>query len=630
MPIILRVCVAIESDAALPSTPMAPSPQAAAAATTAPAFARSALNLHPLHQQRPAPQISASRLPSSPGLQQDSAPLPTPRHRSLLWLSMQVTLATTVKAVLQQVQETVERRMCASLCAGYTHGDHHEISGGNSAPCALARPTSLLGRSGGKDHSSGSVVDGTQAADPLTSRTPHLTDSLQEAELCLCLQDKDGEYRWAGGTQHFHKVAVLRAPFITEVCLRTHAVFEEERRRSRREARQERTSSARSSSLTLASHAPSLLPSLYRSAEDALNVSDSRECSDEHSDQRAKSTHGKRGGAPGNAPDTSAATTTVNKGHAAHTLTGQSFARKAGRPRFAFLKGVVVPMVVLRQCNPQYAMVGKHHPHGRTPRQYAEVRVPADMQAEPLDDFLRSSGTAPASDTAQVTSEESVAHASAHAELLPLRVTALSTSDRLGDTVLRSPASPHSTSAPATRDISAETPCLAAALMPASSTSTLPSCSAPLDRSCGVVEDAHTDALRVRGTVDVQACEASAKEEAAVRIALAAAQQDYTAALAEYKSVVACSSAKPTAASECEVQPWQPAQCADAELATLLQRRVELQRQLKVCREAEQQCERLTMLAERLEKAVREQEERRVPRTPLRHGNDSAAFSAGY
>ncbi|CAJ1987910.1 hypothetical protein conserved [Leishmania donovani] len=598
---------------------------------------------------------------------------------------MQVTLTTTVKAVLQQVQETVERRMCASLCAGYTHGDHHEISGGNSAPCALARPTSLLGRSGGKDHSSGSVVDGTQAADPLTSRTPHLTDSLQEAELCLCLQDKDGEYRWAGGTQHFHKVAVLRAPFITEVCLRTHAVFEEERRRSRREARQERTSSARSSSLTLASHAPSLLPSLYRSAEDALNVSDSRECSDEHSDQRAKSTHGKRGGAPGNAPDTSAATTTVNKGHAAHTLTGQSFARKAGRPRFAFLKGVVVPMVVLRQCNPQYAMVGKHHPHGRTPRQYAEVRVPADMQAEPLDDFLRSSGTAPASDTAQVTSEESVAHASAHAELLPLRVTALSTSDRLGDTVLRSPASPHSTSAPATRDISAETPCLAAALMPASSTSTLPSCSAPLDRSCGVVEDAHSprtrpsifdthqvhsyhstaaatahtataagpvglvahattveraseasgpsataDALRVRGTVDVQACEASAKEEAAVRIALAAAQQDYTAALAEYKSVVACSSAKPTAASECEVQPWQPAQCADAELATLLQRRVELQRQLKVCREAEQQCERLTMLAERLEKAVREQEERRVPRTPLRHGNDSAAFAAGY
>ncbi|CAG9572350.1 hypothetical protein LMJF_17_1170 [Leishmania major strain Friedlin] len=605
---------------------------------------------------------------------------------------MQVTLTTTVKAVLQQVQETVERCMCASVCAGYTHGHHHEISGGDSAPCSLVRPTSLLGRSGGKDYSSGSVVDGAHAADPSTSRTPHLTDCVHEAELCLCLQDKDGEYRWVGGTQHFHKVAVLRAPFITEVCLRTHAVFEEERRQWRRKARQERTSvrssSSSSLSLTLASHASSMFPSLYRSAEDARNVSDSRERSDERSDQSAKSTHETRGGASVNAPATSAATAAANKGHAAHTLTDQSFARKASRLKFAFLKGVVVPIVVLRQCNPQYAMGGKHHPYGRTPRQYAEVRVPADMQAEPLDDSLRSSGTVAASGTAQVKSKESVAHA----EVLPPRVAPVSTSDRLSDTALRSPASPHSTSTPATRDTSAETPCLAAALMStsssspsASSASTLPSRSASLDQSCGAVEDAHgprshpsvfdthqvhsyhstaaaaartataagpvglvahattvertseasdpratAATLRVRGTVKAQAGELVAREEAAVRSALAAAQQDYTAALAEYKAVVACSSAKSTAVGECEVQPLQPAACADAELVALLQRRIELQRQLQVCREAEQQCERLTMLAERLEKEVREQEERRVPRMPLRHGDDSAAFVAGY
>lgn len=695
MPIILRVCVTIESDAALPSASMASSPDAAAA-TTAPAAARSAQHLDPLHQQRPAPQTSAPRLPSSPGLQHDSASLPKRRHRSLLWLSMQVMLTTTVKEVLKQVQETVEQRMRTSVCAAYTHDHHHEISAGDSAHCSLGSPTSLLDRSGGKDHHSGSVVDGTHATDPSVSRTPHSTDCVHEAELCLCLQDKDGEYHWVGGAHHFQKVAVLRAPFVTEVCLRTHAVFEEERRRLRREARQERTSSARSSSLSLslalASHASSLLPSLYRSAEDTRNVSDSRERSDERADQRAKSAHAKRGGASGSDPAASAATMTANEDHAAHMLTDQSLARKASGLRFAFLKGVVVPMAVLRQCNPQYAMVGKHHPHGRTPRQYAEMRVPADMQTEPLDDSLRSSENAAASGTAHVNAKESVPHASGHAETLPPQVTAVPTSDRLGDTALRSPASPHSTSTPATRGISAETPCLAAALMPtsssspsASSTSTPPSRSVPLDRSRGAVEDAHgprshpsvldthqvhpyhstaaaavrtaiaagpvrlvthattveraseandpratADTRCVRGTVKGQACEALASEETAARIALAAAQQDYTAALAEYREVVGRSSVKSTAVGECEVQPLQPAPCADAELVTLLQRRIELQRQLDVCREAEQQCELLTMLAERLEEEVREQEERRVLRPPLRHGNGSAAVVTDY
>ncbi|KAI5687289.1 hypothetical protein MNV84_02441 [Leishmania braziliensis] len=607
-------------------------------------------------------------------------------------------LTTTVKVILQQVQDTVEKRMCARVCVDNCHDRNHEISGVDSVHCSLNPRTLISDRSSdtgdGKGYNGGLIVGATSAAQPPALRTATLTDRWRDEGLCLCLQDKDGVYHWVGGTHHFHEVTVLRAPFIAEACLRSHAVFEEERRRRCRQARQQLSSSMRSSSLSssaLASES-SLLSRFNRNAEDTRPVRKSRECSNGRSDRRAE----KRGARPaGVSESTTAPSTTATvayKHDAADMLAGQAFAQKASGLRFAFLKGVVVPMVVLRQYNPHHVMVSKHHPHDQTPWQYAEVRVPADMQVEPLDGSSFSSVATEFCGTAQASVKEAAVEAFTHAEPLAPRVAVVPNSDRPGNTALQSPPSSNSTKTPAKRDFEGEVRSLTTAWMPASSSVlsvssawTLASRSSLPNESCEATADADgpsahamvfdtqqcrsnhsmeaaaantaaaagpvglvmptttverasevnnpcamTGALRARGIIHRQARATLAAEEDAACTALATAQRDYAAALAEYKAAVLYSRAEPTAVDECGVQVSQPTPFPDAELTFLLQRKMEVQRRLEVYWQAEQQCERLTTLTECLEKELREQEERRELLTqPLRHRNDSAAFATG-
>ncbi|KAG5482236.1 hypothetical protein CUR178_06096 [Leishmania enriettii] len=629
-----------------------------------------------------APRASALRSFRLPGLPHESAPTPL-RHRALLWLSMHVTLTTTVKAILEQVQDTVERRMCARVWTNDDHGPTHDAGEGDSVPCSFARCISTSCSSEGsrdiKDCDGGSILHDTSVAKPPASCNGAPADRFRKAELCLCLQDKDGGYHWVGDTLHFHETAVLQAPFITEVCLRSNAIFEEERR-------QHRPSSTRpSSSSTLGSRAPSLLPSLDHSAEDTRDAGDSPERCSRRAGRHPRSKDAKQAVASRRAAAPSVASATADQRGVVHTPISQAFTRSASKVKLAFVRGVVIPMAVLRHYNPHYASARKHHPHDRTPRQYAVVRVPTEMQEEPLDDSRCSSEAAAASSTAQVNVKETAAHASPHPEALPIRAAPVETSGSSGGKAVRPPSSPNSISIPFYRALSAETPLLAAALMFAPSTPTLPSLPAPLDRPCEIAEAAdrpntHTpvfdtsqvspcrstvataasptpaagsirlgthsttmdrrsgvndplatvDALCVGGTVDVQACEALAKEDDSACIALTIAQQEYVTALAEFNAAVPHSAADSTAAGVCEVQPLHTSLCADAELSSLLQRKIELQRRMEVCREAERQCERLTTLAERLEKEVQEGEERRLLLVQQLHRDDSAAFVSSY
>ncbi|KAG5481886.1 hypothetical protein LSCM4_06965 [Leishmania orientalis] len=625
-----------------------------------------------------APRASASRSLRLPGLPHESALTPM-RHRALLWLSMHVTLATTVKAILEQVQDTVERRMCARVCSNDDHGPTHDAGEGDSVQSSFARYISTSCSSDGSgdtmDCDGGSVLHKTNAAKPSASCNGAPTGRFRKAELCLCLQDKDGGYHWVGGTRHFHKTAVLQAPFITEVCLRSNAIFEEERRQQGLESRQHRPSSTRPSSLSnLGSRAPSLLPSLDHSAEDTRNAGDSPERKD-----AKPAVASCRAAAP------SVASATADQHGMVRTPISQAFTRSASKVKFAFVRGVVIPMAVLRHCNPHYASARKHHPHGRTPRQYAVVQVPTEMQEEPLDDSRCSSEAAAASSTAQVNVEETAAHASPHTEALPIRAAPVETSGSSGGKAVLPPASPNSISTPFHRALSAKTPLLAAALMSAPSTPTLRSRPAPLGRPCEIAEaadrpNAHppvfdtsqvspcrstvataasptpaagsvrlgthsttvdrgsgvndplatVDALCVGGIVDVWACEALAKEEDSALMALATAQQEYATALAEFNAAVPHPATDSTAGGVGEVQLLHTSLCADAELSSLLQRKIELQRRMEACREAERQCERLTTLAERLEKEVQEGEERRLLLAQQLYRDDSAAFVSSY
>ncbi|KAG5503859.1 hypothetical protein JIQ42_07377 [Leishmania sp. Namibia] len=634
------------------------------------------------------PRTSASRSLRLPGLPHESAPTPT-RHRALLWLSMHMTLTTTVKEILEQVQDTVERRMCARVRTNDDHDPTHDASEGDNVQCPFARCISTSCSSDGSgdtmDCDGGSVLQDTNAAKPSASCNGAPTDRFRRAELCLCLQDKDGGYHWVGGTRYFHKTAVLQAPFITEVCLRSNAIFEEERRQQGLEAGQHRPSTRPSSLSTLGSRAPSLPPSLDHSAEDTRNAGDSPERCSRRACRHLRSKDAKPAVASRRAAAPSVASAAAAQHGVVRTPISQAFMRSASKVKFAFVRGVVIPMAVLRRCNPHYASARKHHPHGRTPRQYAVVRVPTEMQEEPLDDSRCSSEAAAASSTAQVNVKETAAHASPHPDALPIRAAPVETSSSSGGKAVRPPASPNSISTPFHRALSAETPLLAAALMPAPSTPTLPSRPAPLDRPCEIAEaadwpNAHppvfdtsqvspcrstvataasptpaagsvclgthsttvdrgsgvndplatVDALCVGGIVDVQACEVLAKEEDSARIALATAQQEYTTALAEFNAAVPHSAADSTAAGVCEVQPLHTSLCADAELSSLLQRKIELQRRMEACREAERQCERLTTLVERLEKEVQEGEERRLLLAQQLHRDDSAAFVSSY
>ncbi|KAG5481574.1 hypothetical protein LSCM1_05598 [Leishmania martiniquensis] len=597
--------------------------------------------------QKPSPlalRASTSRSRWPPGLPHELFSPPM-RHRSLLWLSMQVTLTTTVTTVLKQVQDTVERLMCARVCTYYYHDHNHDAGEGDGARCSLARRTlassSSHGGGASKGGSGGSVVDDANAAEPSTSCTSAPAAHFHEAELCLCLQDTAGEYHWVGGTRHFREAVVLQAPFITDVCLRSNAIFEEERRRQRLKAgRPHGSPSTQSPSFsTLAS------------------------------------------GASGRAAAPSAASEAVGECGVTDTPAGRPLTRTVGERKFAFVRGVVMPMAALRQHNRRYAMTSRDHARGRIPRQYGVVRVPADMQEEPPADSRCYTETAATSSTTQAKVREAVTRTFLAAEALPPPLVTRPTFADPADAAARLPSSPNSIRTPVREVVSAEAPSPAAVLTSAFSTPALPGRSARLGRPCGPAEDtdgpqtqlsvfyanqihphhstaavatnaptaagpvglaAHstradrtsdvkgsavsTDGLRGRGIAIGQACEALAKEEDSARIALAAAEDEYTTALAEYNAAIPHSAANSTAAGICEAQPQHTAPLADAELSSLLQRKIELQRRLEACCEAERQCERLTMLAECLEEAVQEWKERHMLLTQQLHCSGNAAL----
>jgi hypothetical protein len=347
---------------------------------------------------------------------------PQPPQRSLVWVSVQLTPATTVKMVLQQVQDMVERRMGARLCDG-NYFSAFSTSTTPAGSFANAPPPSQSPRDDGRGEKRQRGL-GSAPASPVaqvvspTSRSGTGTAEAAE-EWCLCVQDSDGVYHFVGGTRHEQKSAVLRAPFVAEVCLQSHAAFEAGRQRQREEQKAQRAAQRRISGGGSSQHTSFAAPggaapldnsdaassggssdgsdssSLHTSDDDADDVSEAAAaagCGGKHrfllsrhhnhhrpaakACKHEKKKSGKSGGKSGAADSSRGRQLLLHPSR----LTAKKFSKpSASEAKFAFLKGVVVPSSVLKQRNPTLAR------HRRKPPPYVEVHVPREMRAEPLD-----------------------------------------------------------------------------------------------------------------------------------------------------------------------------------------------------------------------------------------------------
>ncbi|KAK7196218.1 hypothetical protein NESM_000557300 [Novymonas esmeraldas] len=571
MPVILRVCVAIEADAApAASAPASASSSAPAAASSSsstaaasPSRTRRPSLLRRLfsrsrgkataattpadvgtHAHTPTGSVAASaatppRAEPPPMKSDGSAPQSAPPRHSLLWMSMQLTPTTTVEAVVRQVQDTVERRM-------------------------RARVRVTVAAAAGAEEVSVNEGGGVQPTEHPAAARP--STATADTELCLCLEDTDGVLRWVGDAQHSPTAAVLRVPFVAEVCLRSHAEFE---------ARRHRTPPSRSGS---------------GAASDASSVSSPR-----HDRRRRVDAADAAGG-----------------GRAARASSTTPFTADA---KFAFVKGVVVPREALLQPSPPDAPVGERRPRGRvTPPLHAAVSVPRDMRVEPLDLPLPEPQAPTAATAPPGTSSGPAAPPPPTLPPPP-------------------PPPPSSPPAPAMTGVSPRSS--------ASLTSTQPSCSVSREhtrRDAGdvdsdgggggagaVVSNLRTSQHAVEGPagVSTRATAAAAADVAessptadddAVRRGLIEARREYAVALAEYRDVAPHPHLGAAGVAADELDPSPPPSAtspADAEVAALLRRKLELQREVDACRQAEQQCERLTTVVEYLERELRDGEERR-------------------
>lgn len=335
-----------------------------------------------------------------------------PPQRSLVWVSLQLTPATTVKAVLQQVHDMVKRRMGAGLCED---SDVSALSapatpGGSFATApqkrAQIRHRGGDGGSGGNTHGAVALPI-VQVISPTSSSGPTTPDAV---EWCLCLQDSDGIFHWVGSTRHYQKTAVLHAPFVTEACLQSHAKFEAARQQQQAEA----ASSEQQNSFATtcgppgaqyASDADSLDATM--NASDGSSLTSSGDGDDDDDDDGEGSgrrrhflaplhrhyhhhrpTHNKSWKADkkkGSKSDANAAagdkgdSKNGEKAHKSHVVEKKLPGPSANSAKFAFLKGVVVSSAVLKLRNPSLTR------HRRKPPLFIEVHVPRELRADPLD-----------------------------------------------------------------------------------------------------------------------------------------------------------------------------------------------------------------------------------------------------
>ncbi|KPA76254.1 hypothetical protein ABB37_07996 [Leptomonas pyrrhocoris] len=355
-----------------------------------------------------------------------------------MWVSVLLTPTTTVKSVVELVHSMVERRMGARLCE---EGDVHNFSSTTTPAGSFAMVPSHAGTTDETGHRAGSNSGRGARGGGTTTLTPSPTVSaptvqvvsptsktapspaaaaaaVDSTEWCLCVQDGDGVFHWMGSTRHYQKSAVLHAPFAAEACLQSHAAFEAERLKLKAEARARRKAQVRTSaggSSRRASFATQGGPAALEGSDSASTAastlgsdSSSRSSSAGEAEGDGAAGRGGRRGrrlprpfhhrhthitdGSGKAGRRDTKTNRKRRGGKAAELpdapdtlrsssaTAKAFANpSADEAKFAFLKGVVVPSLVLQQRNPALA----RHRH-RLPL-YSEVHVPRAMRAEPLD-----------------------------------------------------------------------------------------------------------------------------------------------------------------------------------------------------------------------------------------------------
>ncbi|KPI89064.1 hypothetical protein ABL78_1800 [Leptomonas seymouri] len=701
-------------------------------------------DMHHRRASQPFVSITASHPQPSPTAPEAATAVSTPApadtgaaeggevkpQRSLVWISLLLTPATTVKSILQQVQDTVGRRMEAKLCESIGFSGFSDSTPLGSFAAAQPRASNKEDASHGADVKVGAGASGGSTAalptaqDSRPAMRSGSSDAAETAEWSLCVQGSDGVFHWVGSNQQYPNTAVLHAPFVMEACLESNMAFEADRqlqrkeRRAQRKARRESLAGGNSQRASFAtSGEASALEDLDSGSTDASSAVNefSSQASTEGEGERGSSAGdlaGRRcrGGSPSSHrhPHPSHRRCTypsspgqtgkhdrkeTRKGDDAGANRGREktagppvLARKlrpsdmtanglmkpsASEAKFAFLKGVVVPTLALKQRNSNFARRLHKLPL------YIEVHVPREMRADPLDpttttpslkaqpapvkaEVPAASAPPPESTPAAVEVGSADTHrapsvmsmdvdvdvdvdaqpggsAPTTTSSFVLSASTLPCSSQQQEHTARTPSAVQG-SAGAAADIS-QRRCTSSIQTPERFDGEEPTSTVEvhLEALTGLATHATAleglgddddptylptfekeawcrtaDAAHVKG-VHAEVLGRLAKEEDAARRGLAKAQRDYAEALVAYRAAApptpACVHRRPST----EKDYTEPVNVNDdAELTALMKRKVELRASVEAGRQAERQCERLTTLVECLEKELREREDRRA------------------